>query len=157
MGDNWTEEDYEEYQRRRHERKHLQEKTLQKLNLKANVVNKSDLMYKNKRKIVDGIEFRSTKEANRYCELKILRMSHQIKDFEIQPEFELQETIRDSAGKCVCKMIKYIADFKVFYNDGKIVIEDVKSIATAKNKAYKIKKKLFIAKYGKEYEFREIL
>ncbi|OQA48878.1 MAG: hypothetical protein BWY45_03518 [Euryarchaeota archaeon ADurb.Bin294] len=74
---------------------------------------------------VDGIRFASLGEARRYQELKLLKQAHAIKDFEIQPEFELIPTYKDEYGKTVRKK-KYVGDFLVYYPDGRIVCEDVK-------------------------------
>jgi len=74
---------------------------------------------------VDGIRFASLGEARRYQELKLMKQAHVIKDFEIQPEFELIPTYKDEYGKTVRKK-KYVGDFLVYYPDGRIVCEDVK-------------------------------
>ncbi len=74
---------------------------------------------------VDGIRFASLGEARRYQELKLLKQSHVITDFKIQPEFELIPTYKDEYGKTVRKK-KYVGDFLVYYPDGRIVCEDVK-------------------------------
>ena len=74
---------------------------------------------------VDGIRFASLGEARRYQELKLLKQAHVIKDFQIQPEFELIPTYKDEYGKTVRKK-KYVGDFLVYYPDGRIVCEDVK-------------------------------
>lgn len=74
---------------------------------------------------VDGIKFASLGEARRYQELKLLKQAHIIKDFNIQPEFELIPTYKDEYGKTVRKK-KYVGDFLVYYPDGRIVCEDVK-------------------------------
>ena len=85
-----------------------------------------------KQTIVNGIKFPSKAEANRYVELSILKQAGQIKDFERQPVFKLH------AG------IKYVADFKVIYNDGHEEIEDVKGMETP---VFRLKEKLFKADY----------
>jgi hypothetical protein len=66
-----------------------------------------------------------------------------IKDFSLQPEFILQESYKRKDGKKI-RAIKYKADFKVEYLDGKIEIEDTKGIQTD---VFKIKRKLLEAKY----------
>ena len=51
---------------------------------------RGDLMkYGNKKVIVDGLKFDSRKEANRYCELKLLERAGQITNLRIQQTFEL--------------------------------------------------------------------
>lgn len=85
-----------------------------------------------KKTIVNGIKFPSKAEADRYVELSILKQSGIIKDFELQPVFKLY------AG------IKYIADFKVIYPDGRVEFEDVKGVETP---VFRLKLKLFKADY----------
>ena len=43
--------------------------------------------YRNKKLVVDGITFDSTKEGNRYIDLKILQKEGIISKLEIQPDF----------------------------------------------------------------------
>lgn len=107
--------------------------------------------YKNKKTVVDGIEFDSLKEARRYEELKLLAKGGVIKDLELQPVFELVPKQKHN-GKTIRKA-SYIADFK--YTDiqsGITVVEDVKGFKTD---VYKLKKKIFLYKYP-QYEFKEI-
>lgn len=93
---------------------------------------------------VDDIVFDSKKEANRYCELKIMERAGEIKSLTIQPSFPL--IVNGS------KVGKYIADFKyVDCRSGKIVIEDVKGVKTP---VYRLKKRLVNALYG--YEIIEV-
>ncbi len=99
--------------------------------------------FKNKKPVVDGITFDSQKEANYYCELKIQKRAGVIKDFELQPEFILQDGFRDSSGKWH-HAIKYRADFKVKYPDGREEIVDTKG---HKTQVYRIKKKMLLKRY----------
>jgi hypothetical protein len=102
--------------------------------------------YRNKTCIIDGIKFQSIKEGARYSELKLLKRAGLIKDFACQPMFVLQDGYRRKDGKKIIA-IKYFADFKVEYPDGRVEIEDVKSPATAKKESFLIKRKLLEAKY----------
>lgn len=90
----------------------------------------------NARKVeIDGYKFDSQAEARRYDELKTLVRAKAIKDLEIHPAFPVIIN-----GKKICK---YIADFR--YTDTKTrcrIVEDVKSPATRKIAAYRLKKKL---------------
>jgi hypothetical protein len=83
---------------------------------------------------VDGRKFDSKAEAARYGELKLLQRSGRITELVCQPEFPI--TVH---GVTVAK---YIADFEYRDQDGKRIIEDVKSSATAKNPCYRLKRKL---------------
>jgi hypothetical protein len=108
--------------------------------------------YRSKKVVVDGIKFDSKKEARRYQELKLLERAGAIKALELQPIFLLQDKFRyDNKGY---RKIEYIADFKYIDKDGNVVVEDVKSEGTA-TPVYKIKKKLFLKKYGDKYKFFE--
>lgn len=102
--------------------------------------------YGNRKKQLDGYTFDSTKEANRYLELKFLLATNKIKDLELQKPFVLQESFRGRDGKWV-RDIRYIADFYYFDTEkDEWVIEDVKSAATKDNAVYKLKKKMMAYK-----------
>jgi hypothetical protein len=102
--------------------------------------------YNSKKTVVDGITFDSIKESKRYHDLKLLKKAGLIKDFTCQPMFILQDGYRRKDGKKIIA-IKYFADFKVEYPDGRVEIEDVKSPATAKKESFLIKRKLLEHKY----------
>ena len=95
--------------------------------------------YRNIKVKVNGIEFDSRLEANRYCQLKILERAKEIKDLRRQVEFVLQPSYRKN-NKTI-RAIKYVADF-VYYDlrEGKTIIEDTKGY-------YKLKKKMFEYQY----------
>ena len=107
--------------------------------------------YKNKKFKVDGIEFDSQLEANRYCQLKILERIGDIKDLRTQAEFVIQPSYKKNNK--TMRAIKYIADF-VYYDlkKGKTIIEDTKGF---RNEVYKLKKKIFEYKYP-DLEITEI-
>lgn len=98
--------------------------------------------HNNKKTVIDGITFDSKKEAEYYCKLKILKKAGEIKEFGIQPKYELQPTFRKN-GK-THRSITYIADFIITNNDGTTDIVDVKGFETD---VFKIKQKLFEYKY----------
>ncbi len=107
--------------------------------------------YKAKKAVIDGITFDSKKEAGRYQELKLLERAGVIKDLVLQPSFLLQDKFKykDKTER----KIKYIADFKYLdTKTGKVVVEDVKGYKTD---VYKLKRKLFLKKYGDKFEFLE--
>lgn len=108
--------------------------------------------YKAKKAVVDGIKFDSKREANRYCELKLLEKANEIRNLELQPRFLLQDKFKDKQGKTHRK-IEYIADFMYIDKEGRNVVEDVKGVLTD---VYKIKKKMFLKIYDEQYDFREI-
>lgn len=113
------------------------------MHLKQDLAPVKESKYRNNRVEVDGHLFDSQKEANKYCELKILKQIGEVVRLELQPAFCLQDGYKDDAGKFVMPII-YKADFRVTYRDGRVEVIDTKGFQT---KEYKIKKKLFLKKY----------
>ena len=96
--------------------------------------------YHNREVEIDGIKFDSTKEGERYLELKLLLKAGKIRDLQMQVEFEL---IPKQGGERACK---YKADFVYHMADtGKMVVEDVKGKRT---REYIIKRKLMLWRHG---------
>lgn len=100
--------------------------------------------YKNKKKKLDGITFDSTKEANRYRELKLLERAGKIKDLQRQVSYTLIPVQRDASGKLIERGCRYVADF-VYRAGDETVVEDVKGKRTPE---YVIKRKLMLHVYG---------
>lgn len=86
----------------------------------------------------DGITHDSIKEANRWCELKLLERARRIQDLKRQVKYLL---IPKQDGE---RAVYYIADFE-YTEDGKKVVEDVKGKRT---KDYIIKRKLMLWIHG---------
>lgn len=105
--------------------------------------------YRNIKVIVDGIPFDSRKEANRYCELKLLQRAGQIQNLVLQKEFELLPK-QEVDGKVVERAVKYRADF-TYEENGKTVVEDTKGFRTPE---YILKRKLMLYRYG--IQIREV-
>ena len=94
---------------------------------------------------MDGIKFDSKREAQRYVELKALLAAGVIDNLEMQPPYKIVWN-----GVKVCK---YIADFRyTLVETGVVVVEDVKSVYTAKLDTYRLKKKLMLACHGIEVQ-----
>lgn len=110
--------------------------------------------YRNTKIIIDGIEFDSKKEGLRYKELRLLERAGLITDLKMQTSFELQPSFKKN-GKTI-RAITYKSDFDYKTKDGRHVLEDVKSPATAKDKTYILKKKMLLYKYD-DIEFKEII
>ena len=108
------------------------------------------MKYGNKKAEADGIVFDSKKERNYYCELKMLKMARQIKDFDLQVPFELLPSFKHK-GKTI-RGIKYIADFVVTYSDGKTEVIDTKGYRT---RDYILKRKMLLHKYP-DINFKEV-
>lgn len=103
--------------------------------------------YHAKKAEVDGHKFDSMKEANRYCELKLMERAGAITSLILQPKFELQPAYTNADGKKQ-RAINYIADFMYYDIDlDRTIVEDVKSPAT-RTQVYMVKKKLFEYKFG---------
>lgn len=102
--------------------------------------------YRNKKVKVDGIIFDSQAEAMYYNQLKWMKANKQIKDFELQPRFELQPAFSNHGKRY--QNIEYIADFKVIKPDGSYEIIDIKGTET---EVFTLKRKLF------EYMFLDTL
>ena len=107
--------------------------------------------YRNKKVTVDGIDFDSIKEANRYAELNMLQRGGVIKDLELQKKFILIPAQKKD-GKVVERECSYIADF--VYTDvksGERIVEDVKGYRDPSSAAYAkfvIKRKLMLKEHG---------
>jgi hypothetical protein len=115
--------------------------------------------YNQKTYTSDGIKHDSQKEAQRWCELKLLQRAGKISNLQRQVEFELipnqYETIErysktgkklKDETKLLERKVSYIADF-VYEENGKTVVEDVKSVATQTEK-FIIKRKLMLYIHG---------
>lgn len=100
--------------------------------------------YGARRTEMDGIVFDSAKEARRYQVLKSMQDAGEISDLWLQSIITLMEGFI-YRGKYI-QPVRYTADF-VYNKDGKMVIEDVKSVATAKTEAFRIRWRLLQHKY----------
>ena len=105
--------------------------------------------YHSKKVAIDGHVFDSKKEADRYCELRLLERAGEISNLRLQPRYLLQPAFTCDGN--AYRKIEYVADFE-YVENGRTVVEDVKGMRT---EVYKIKKKLFLMQYGDRYEFRE--
>ena len=107
--------------------------------------------YGNLKTTLDGIEFDSRKEAERWAQLKLLERAHVITGLQRQVTFVLLPK-QTREGRCIERACTYKADF-VYMAGGKKVVEDVKSPAT-RTDAYKIKRKLML--YFHNIEIKEV-
>ena len=92
------------------------------------------------KEIVDGHKFASRKEAARYRQLVLMEKAKAIQDLKLQVTFPLIK--KSSYGR----EIRYVADF-VYYENGRMVVEDTKGFKTD---VYKLKKRLMAELYGIE-------
>jgi hypothetical protein len=89
---------------------------------------------------IDGITFDSKKEAKYYGLYKLLVATRELKSFEVHKVYPLEVN-----GVLVCK---YVADFVLYYPNGKITVVDIKGDATAGLAVFRIKKQLMKAVHG---------
>lgn len=128
--------------------------------------------YHNQPVSVDGIKFASRSESIRYMELKALQQAKKILGFELQPRYILQPAFRKCPTCChiqahvpgsqkkqdiychecgertrIINAIEYVADFRVILLDGTEKIEDVKGSKNYQTDVFKLKQKIFEARY----------
>lgn len=93
--------------------------------------------YGNKKKMVNGLTFDSTREATRYQDLALMQHAKHIKELRRQVRFPIY------MGKIfICE---WVADFTYATADECKIVEDSKGFKTD---VYKLKKKLVEAQYG---------
>jgi len=97
--------------------------------------------YGNTPTLVDGIRFDSKKESERYIQLRQLESAGVVSDVRCQVPFEFNH------GRV--KIGTYKADF-TYLEDGALVVEDVKSVATRDLGVFRLKKRLMLAFFGIE-------
>jgi len=97
--------------------------------------------YNARKTTIDGIEFDSKREAERYQELLLLERAGQIEALSVHPMFTLINGF-EYRGKAE-RPIRYEGDFQYIEN-GEIVLEDVKGVRT---KEFMLKQKLFKLRY----------
>lgn len=104
---------------------------------------------------MDGIEFDSKREGNRYRELLLLERAGAITDLQRQVKYKLlpaqyrpvfDKKTRKWKDRCIEREVSYVADF-VYQQDGETVVEDVKSPAT-KTRQYILKRKMMLFFHG---------
>lgn len=104
-----------------------------------------------KKVVIDGITFDSKKEGEYYLKLKDDEKNGIIRDLELQKEYILQDKFK--LNNKTRRQITYKADFTyISTKDDKLHVVDIKSPYTAKDKVYRLKKKMFEYKYGMELE-----
>lgn len=112
--------------------------------------------FNNVRCEMNGIKFDSVKEMERYKFLREKECNGEIRDLVVHPRFPFQ----DSKGAVILikgdkrnTVARYTADFEyVLAKDGKRVIEDIKSPATAKEGQFKLRRAVFEYLYGVDLE-----
>lgn len=95
-----------------------------------------------KKVIIDGIKFDSTKEGNRYLDLKFMEKAGDISCLRLQKKYEFIHNYQ--------KIGSYRADFVYFDKNNKLIVEDVKSPITRKKTDYRLRKKMMKIFFGIE-------
>ncbi|CAN7610053.1 DUF1064 domain-containing protein [Caballeronia sp. LjRoot34] len=104
---------------------------------------KKPAKYRNTKCEHQGIKFDSQKERSRWFHLIQQQAAGLISDLRLQVRFLLTPRKQRDDGTWERKET-YVADF-TYMQDGKLVVEDVKSEATRKNRAYIGKRKRMLA------------
>ena len=118
--------------------------------------------YRNKKIEVDGIVYDSKKEMRRHQQLLLKEKVGAIIDLQMQVKYVLipaqYETVTrygkkgqrlKDGKKLLEKEISYIADYVYFdVEEGRTIVEDVKSAITRKNPLYIAKKKMMLYFHG---------
>ena len=102
--------------------------------------------YGNKKVKLEGYVFDSRAEASRYQELRLMEKANAIHALEVHPTFYFSIN-NVSLGY-------YKADFQ-YWENGRRIVEDVKSEATRKLPVFRLKKKMMLALHG--IEVQEVL
>jgi len=97
------------------------------------------MKYHNTKVTINGHTFDSKLEAWYYVKLT---QDKTVEKIELHPKYELLATFTKNGKKF--QKITYIADFKVFYKDGRVDVIDCKGVET---EVFRIKRKLFEARY----------
>jgi hypothetical protein len=102
--------------------------------------------YGNRKTTLNGVEFDSHKEAQRYAQLRLLERAGRITNLRCQVKYILIPAQRDEKGKLLERECSYVADFVYFdLTLGREVVEDAKGYRTD---AYKLKKKMMLWFHG---------
>lgn len=116
--------------------------------------------YKNKstKATIDGKEttFDSGKEKTRYNKLKLRELAGEISSLKRQVKFTLipaQYAEVNDKRTCIEKSVSYYADF-TYIENGKLVVEDVKSKVTKSLPAYILKRKMML--YFHSIQIKEV-
>lgn len=117
--------------------------------------------YNNTKVVYDNLKFDSKAEMNRYIELKLLEKAGEIEGLKTQIKFTLQDKFK--IDNKTIRAITYTADF-VYKERNIVIVEDLKSWATSKDKTYQLKKKMMIKllcelseKEGIKHQFKEVI
>lgn len=102
--------------------------------------------YGNRKTTLNGVEFDSHKEAQRYAQLRLLERAGKISNLRRQVKYVLIPAQRDAKGKLLERECSYVADHVYFdLALGREVVEDAKGYRTD---TFKLKKKMMLWFHG---------
>jgi hypothetical protein len=102
--------------------------------------------YGNRKTTMNGVEFDSHKEAQRYAQLRLLERAGEISNLRRQVKYALIPAQRDAKGELLERECSYVADFVYFdLALGREVVEDAKGYRTD---TFKLKKKMMLWFHG---------
>lgn len=96
---------------------------------------------------VGDIEFDSIAEHDRYIELLLMQKAGLISDLECHPSYEIIPKQETPAGKQNFRNAIYTPDFR-YKKDGEVIVEEVKSEFTRKEKDYVLRRKMLYFTQG---------
>lgn len=102
--------------------------------------------YHSRKVMIDGIEFDSRREAQRYAELKLLERAGEITDLRTQVKYTLIPAQKKLSGGTE-RACTYTADFVYRDKSGREIVEDAKGMRTQQ---YIIRRKLMLWVHGIE-------
>lgn len=107
---------------------------------------------------IDGVKFASKAEARHYSTLLLRLRAGEITELECHPSFALAPKVK--VGGQTVRAIRYTADFRYLEN-GRRIVEDVKSGPTAATAAYRLRINLWRRVHAADIdagrlEFREV-
>lgn len=103
--------------------------------------------YKNTPVIIDGVRYRSKREAARHQTLLQYEKAGHISGLHREVPFDLARGVKFTGNKKAKPALRYFADFVYIDSAGGMVVEDCKGVRTA---VYKIKRHLMLSEYGIE-------
>lgn len=111
-----------------------------------------------KRTVLDGFTFDSLDEARRYKELKLIRMSNpdRVQNLVVHPRFVIIPKFTHKATGVAYRQSCYSPDFMYTNEDGRTIVEEVKSSHSAKERDYQLRKRILLFK-NMDIHFREII
>ena len=101
----------------------------------------------------DGMKFDSVKEYKRYIELTARMQRGEISELRCQVKFVLAPKVKLEGEKRAKPELRYYADF-TYIENGKFIVEDVKSAGTGNLPSYRNKKHLM--KTVHDIDIREV-